>query len=130
MICWPGQTSEQAGGERAGRRVRFEQADVDALRAEVPVIRTACLEAARWLPINYQERLANPPVRGVCPEYGRMRNEVPAEGRWITHEDVLERRRVVFLGYEIRKKLFSGRPAVGETVSIRGVRFTVIGQNS
>ncbi len=127
VICWPGQTSEQAGGERAGRRVRFEQADVDALRAEVPLIRTACLETVQWLPINYQERLANPPVRGVCPEYGRMRNEVPAEGRWITHEDILERRRVVFLGYEIRKKLFSGRPAVGETVTIRGMRFTVIG---
>ena len=23
------------------------------------------------------------PVRGVCPEYGDMRNEVPSEGRWI-----------------------------------------------
>jgi len=24
VVAWPGQTSEQAGGERAGRRVRFE----------------------------------------------------------------------------------------------------------
>ena len=127
VICWPGQTSEQAGGERAGRPVRFEQADVDAILAEVPVIRSACLETVQWLPIMYQERLANPPVRGVCPEYGRMRNEVPVEGRWITDEDILERRRVVFLGHDVRKKLFSGRPAVGETVTIRGMRFTVVG---
>ena len=127
VVCWPGQTSEQAGGERAGRPVRYEQADVDAILAEVPLVRSACLETVQWLPIMYQERLANPPVRGVCPEYGRMRNEVPAEGRWITDEDILERRRVVFLGNGVRKKLFSGRPAVGETVTIRGMRFTVVG---
>lgn len=127
VVCWPGQTSEQAGGERAGRPVRFEQADVDAIRAEVPLVRSACLETVQWLAVTYQERLENPPVRGVCPEYGRMRNEVPAEGRWISSEDILERRRVVFLGYEVRKKLFSRRPAVGETVAINGMRFTVIG---
>jgi putative ABC transport system permease protein len=127
VICWPGQTSEQAGGERAGRPIRFEQADVDAIRNEVPLIKYACLETVRWMPVTYRERLVNIPVRGVCPEYGQMRNEVPNEGRWITAEDVIERRRVIFLGYEVHKKLFQGRPAVGETVAIRGMQFTVIG---
>jgi putative ABC transport system permease protein len=63
----------------------------------------------------------------VCPEYGEMRNEVAAEGRWINSGDELERRRVVFIGGRVREQLFSGRPAVGETVLIGGVRFTVIG---
>src|SRR5260370_8602648 len=56
-----------------------------------------------------------------------MRNEVPLEGRWISPEDIAERRRVVFLGAILRKKLFSGTPAIGETVRINGVRFIVIG---
>jgi putative ABC transport system permease protein len=56
-----------------------------------------------------------------------MRNEVPSEGRWINDSDELERRRVAFLGGRIREQLFSGRPAVGETIQIGGVRFTVIG---
>jgi putative ABC transport system permease protein len=56
-----------------------------------------------------------------------MRNEVASEGRWINASDELERRRVCFLGGRIREQLFSGRPAVGETVTIGGVRFTVIG---
>jgi putative ABC transport system permease protein len=127
VICWPGQTSEQAGGERAGRRIRFEQADVDAIRSEVSLVKYACLETVRGMPISYRERLVNESVRGVCPEYGRMRNEVPSEGRWISPEDNLERRRVAFLGARLREKLFSGRPAIGETISIRGMRFTVIG---
>ncbi len=127
VICWPGQTSEQAGGERAGRRVRFDKDDVEAILAEVPLVKNACLETVNWRSITYEERLSNNPIRGVCPEYGVMRNEVPSEGRWIQPEDILERRRVAFLGSGVRKKLFAGRPAVGEVVRISGMRFTVVG---
>ena len=78
--------------------------------------------------IAYGDRLVGTAaIRGVCPEYGEMRNEVPSEGRWITASDQLERRRVCFLGGRIREQLFSGRPAIGENVAIAGVRFTVIG---
>jgi putative ABC transport system permease protein len=127
VICWPAQTSEQAGGQRAGKRVVFEQEDLEMVRSEATVVRTACLETVRWLGISYGERLASTAIRGVCPEYGEMRNEVPSQGRWISREDTLERRRVVFLGARLREKLFSGRPAVNETVKIAGMRFTVIG---
>jgi len=127
VICWPAQTSEQAGGQRAGKQVVLEKADLDLVRENATLVRTACLETVRWLPISYGDRLANTAIRGVCPEYGEMRNEVPSAGRWISPEDVLERRRVVFLGSRLREKLFSGQPAVGETVRISGTRFTVIG---
>ena len=127
VICWPETTSEQAGGERAGKRVRFEQEDVDMIRARATLVRTACLESVRWLPISFGDHMANTAIRGTCPEYGEMRNEVPSDGRWLTPEDQLERRRVVFLGSELRRKLFGGRPSVGEAVKISGVRFTVVG---
>ena len=31
-VIWPGQTSMQAGGQRAGHSVHFEYADVEAIR--------------------------------------------------------------------------------------------------
>jgi len=127
VIAWPGTTSQQAGGERAGKRVRFEKEDVEAVRQEGPFVKTICMESVRWLAISRADRLADTAIRGVCPEYGEMRNEKPSQGRWITPDDLLERRRVVFLGARLREKLFGGRPAVGEEVLIRGVRFTVIG---
>src|SRR5208337_2347463 len=127
VICWPAQTSEQAGGQRAGKHVVFEKADLDLVRENVTLLKTACLETVRWLPISFGDRVANTAIRGVCPEYGEMRNEVPSAGRWISPEDVLERRRVAFLGARLREKLFSGQPAVGETVRISGTRFTVVG---
>ncbi|MGO9124710.1 MAG: ABC transporter permease [Terriglobales bacterium] len=128
VICWPQQTSEQPGGQRAGKKVVFEQADLDMVKETAPLVKHACLETVRRPGIAYGDRMVGTAaVRGVCAAYGEMRNEVPSEGRWINDSDVLERRRVAFLGGRIREQLFSGRPAVGEMVQIGGVRFTVIG---
>jgi putative ABC transport system permease protein len=128
VICWPQQTSEQPGGQRAGKKVVLEKQDLEMVKATAPLVKYACRETVRRPGIAYQDRLVGTaPVRGVCPEYGEMRSEVPSEGRWINAEDELERRRVIFLGGKLREDLFSGRPAVGETVLVAGVRFTVIG---
>jgi len=105
----------------------LEQSDLQMVKESAPLVKHVCLETVRWLPISYGDRYGNTAIRGVCPEYGEMRNEVPTEGRWITAGDEVERRRVVFMGARIREQLFSGRPAVGETVLISGVRFTVVG---
>ena len=128
VICWPQQTSEQPGGQRAGKKVVFEQADVDIVKETAPLVKHVCRETVKRPGIAYGDRMVGTaPVRGVCPAYGEMRNEVPSEGRWISASDFLERRRVIFLGGRLREQLFSGRPAVGETVLVGGVRFTVIG---
>src|SRR5271168_714870 len=128
VICWPQQTSEQPGGQRAGKKVVIEQSDVDMVMATAPLVKHVCRETVNRPGIAYGDRMVGTAaVRGVCPEYGEMRNEVPSEGRWINASDELERRRVVFIGGRIREQLFSGRPAVGEIVQIGGVRFTVIG---
>ena len=128
VIAWPQQTSEQPGGQRAGKVVVFEQADLDMVKETAPLVKYVCRETVKRPGISYGDRMVGTAaIRGVCPEYGEMRNEVPSEGRWLDSSDELERRRVCFLGGRIKEKLFSGRPAVGEQVEIGGVRFTVIG---
>ncbi len=128
VICWPQQTSEQPGGQRAGKKVVFEKEDLDMVKETATLVKHVCLETVRRPGIAYGDRMVGTAaVRGVCSEYGEMRNEVPEEGRWISASDVLERRRVAFLGGRIREQLFSGRPAIGEMVQIGGVRFQVIG---
>src|SRR5574337_418343 len=47
VIAWPGQTSEQAGGERAGKPVRFEAEDVEWIRQEDTLVRYVGLETVR-----------------------------------------------------------------------------------
>ncbi|MDR3748606.1 MAG: ABC transporter permease, partial [Acidobacteriota bacterium] len=127
VVAWPDQTSEQPGGQRAGKKVKFELADLEAVRNEANMVKQVCLEAVKWLPVAYADRMVNTATRGVCPEYGEMRNEVAFEGRWLNSSDEVERRRVVFLGNRVKDQLFSGRNAVGETVEIGGMRFTVVG---
>src|SRR5216684_6336426 len=38
IVMFPGQTAQQAGGERAGRRIRLELADVESVRESVPTV--------------------------------------------------------------------------------------------
>ncbi len=127
IICWPGTTSDQAGGERAGQKVKLEQADIDELKATATLAKQICPETVKTLSISHEESSANTAIRGVCTEYGEMRNEVPSDGRWLSADDQVNRRRVVFIGALLKRKLFAGRPAVGEPVEIAGARFTVIG---
>ncbi|MBV8476010.1 MAG: ABC transporter permease, partial [Acidobacteria bacterium] len=128
VIAWPQQTSEQPGGQRAGKKVVFEQTDLDMVKQTAPLIKYVCRESVGRPGIGYSDRMVGTAaIRGVCPEYGEMRNEVPSEGRWLNCSDELEHRRVCFLGGRVKEQLFSGRPAVGEQVEIGGVRFTVVG---
>jgi putative ABC transport system permease protein len=50
-----------------------------------------------------------------------------ARGTYLTRSDVDTQRRVAVLGASVADKLFAGREAVGQQVTIAGVRFRVIG---
>ncbi len=121
-----GQTSMQAGGERAGRRILLKEDDVGAIR-QLGTIKRASPEYLASLPLGYGSRQTSAGVRGVSPEYGAMRAEIPGAGRFINDDDVEKRRRVVFLGTDVAKRLFSNIPPVGETLRIAGMTFEVVG---
>jgi putative ABC transport system permease protein len=127
VITFRGTTSEQAGGERAGQQVHFEQEDIDQLRARANLIKLSCRETVHDESITYNTNIVDGVVRGVCPEYGEMRNEVPNAGRWLDSEDEQQHRHVIFLGARLRKKLFGTKPAIGEFVRVAGRPFSVVG---
>jgi putative ABC transport system permease protein len=69
----------------------------------------------------------NGQVSGVPPIYSQVRTIPLQAGRWINDEDNDQRRRVCVLGREMTRNMFPGRPAVGSTILLNGVRFEVIG---
>jgi putative ABC transport system permease protein len=125
-IMWPGQTSMQAGGERAGHLVRLRIDDAAAV-GEVPFVKAWSPEFMRDLPVAWGGRQASYRARGVAPSYGVMRSQPAAAGRFIDAEDVRLQRHVVFLGSEVARKLFGQVQPVGETVRLQGMSFDVIG---
>ncbi|MBO0856870.1 MAG: ABC transporter permease [Chloracidobacterium sp.] len=126
VIVWNGQTSAQAGGERAGRAIRLKEADLEAIK-QLGTVKYASPEYVRNLTLSYGNRQANASVRGVAPEYAVMRNEAAEFGRFINSEDVEKGRRAAFLGEEIAHKLFGNSFAVGQTIRIAGLPFDVVG---
>ncbi len=67
-------------------------------------------------------------VLGVEPNYSAIRFVPLAEGRFISDDDVAQRRRVAVMGSKSATLLFPGRPMLGETITINDVAFTVVGR--
>ncbi len=127
IVLWPGQTSMQAGGQRAGKKIKFEYADVEAIRSDVPLVRAVSAESTDQLPYKLGTRVVSIQTRGVELPYGQMRRLEIADGRYFDASDFTEHRRVVILGYDAAKKIFQGAPAAGQSVQIGGQMFDVIG---
>jgi len=125
-VMFAGQTSMQAGGERAGKAVRLRMADAEAV-GELPLIKAWSPEFMTDVNVVSGAKQATYRARAVAPSYGAMRSEIPAAGRFLDADDVRLQRHAVFLGSEVALKLFGTSPAVGETVRLNGMAFTVVG---
>ena len=127
MILIPGRTSMQAGGEKAGAKLRFTMEDVDLLTTNVPQITRISPDASKDASIQYDTRTFNFNVSGGYPNVARIRVLELVQGRFYNPEDQMQRARVAVIGSEAREKLFSGRNALGERIRIDGMSFEVIG---
>jgi len=128
VIFWPGVTSREWQGLSKGRPIRFTEDDVRLIEAKAQTVERISPENGRVIPIKYGKQLTQRQVTGVWPEYGPMRNLIPQFGsRFITDQDLDKRRRVIFIGDLLAADLFGDSAAVGQTVLVDGVPFTVIG---
>ena len=66
-------------------------------------------------------------LMGVPAKFNQLRYMPMTDGRWLNDLDDSQKRSVVVLGDESRRLLFPGRPSVGSTILLNGVRFQVIG---
>jgi putative ABC transport system permease protein len=66
-------------------------------------------------------------LMGIPADFNQVRYVPVADGRWINDLDDSQKRSVVVLGDEARRVLFPGRPSVGSTILLNGIRFEVIG---
>src|SRR5579863_7870503 len=128
--AFPGRTSLQAGGAKAGSEIRLQLADVDYIRNEVPMIKgvTPIFDKRNGATIQHDTRtFTNLFLTGVFPVYERVRGFSVGTGRGLSEEDQLQRSRVAVIGDEARRRLFSGEPPLGKNIRINGVTFQVVG---
>ena len=127
VIVWPGRTSSQAGGLAAGREITLTVNDASAIRDECYFVKNVSAELRRSVPEVSPFNSANRGVVGMWPSYQNFRSLLLDEGRLITDEDERGGRRVVILGYAARRQLYPGQPAIGATLLIKGLPYTVVG---
>jgi putative ABC transport system permease protein len=127
IFIWPGRTSIQAGGTKAGNEIKLTINDLDYLQAEVPLIKRMSPIAGKQATLAYGIRSGSFDVSGVYPFYSQMRRMDIEEGSFFSEADQSMRSRVAVLGADVKKKLFSGQNAVGEKVRLNGISYVVVG---
>ena len=128
VILWSGRTTKQAGGQRAGRDVRFVYDDLRALQQECYLVRHVTAELAGSFQMRSRFNSGVFSTHGITPVYQQIRSMNLADGRLISETDMREERAVCVIGDVVRQQLFAGRQAVGAQIYIGDVPFTVIAE--
>jgi putative ABC transport system permease protein len=128
MFIFPGRIPAVAGSLQSGQTYHFTYGDYLAIRDEAHTLRSIS-------PVINREDIravsdygsTNGQVFGVAPVYNEIRTIPIGTGRWFNEQDNNETRRVAVVGWELLKNVFPGRPAVGATILLNGIRFDIIG---
>jgi len=128
MFVFPGRAPAVAGNMSSGRSYNLTDEDVQDIQREAPHVRLAAPVLSRTDIREVSDYSnTNGEVSGVPPSYAEIRYLPLASGRWLNQDDESQKRMVAVLGDEMLKNLFPGRPAVGNTILLNGIRFEVVG---
>ena len=124
---FPGTTSQQAGGDKAGVRVRFTLDDVDRVANGGAGIGHISPDVSKDVPVQNDLHTYTWGVNGVLPAYQDIMKLSTSQGRFFNGAEDQQRAHVCVIGSEAKTKLFSGGWALGEDIRLNGESFTVIG---
>ena len=128
-IVWGGRTSLQAGGERAGREIELTLNDARAIAAESSMVAVVSPELERAaVKVKSAYNSATARVSGVEPQYQEIRTIELEYGRNFAWQDEAQVARVAIVGFDVCEQLFGKRSALGETVTLNGMPYTVVGK--
>ena len=124
---FPGTTSEQAGGAKAGVKVRLQMDDVERIQETVPGVIHVAPVVWKQVPVQNDLHTYTWEVDGITPELQSIQNMNVEEGRFITTADMQQRAHVAVIGSEAKTKLFSGVFPLGQAIRLNGVAFEIVG---
>ncbi len=124
-----GKTSLPYRGHAPGRSVQFKNADIDAIVKQVPGVEHITGRFYLWgdFSVSYGVKHAHFDIRGCHPGHLYIERTILLKGRFINEFDVRQRRKVAVVGPEVQSALFGARDPLGKYITIRGVKYKVIG---
>jgi putative ABC transport system permease protein len=128
VILFGGRTEMQAGGQRAGRRIRLNYGDVENIRREAYLAGkvAAELEGSVHATSPYNSGLFD--ISGVEAFFPELRTIPIADGRFFSEQDEKNGERVCVIGVDVKKQLFGNRSdIVGRPIAINSFPYLVVG---
>lgn len=135
MWIFPNTTSVPYKGLGVGRQIKLTEADMAAVRQQLPGVRYLSSENPMGSFINsdisvtFGNKSGSFGVLGVADEYFNIKEKVQFnDGRRLNSLDIDDSRKVVVIGTSVSERLFTTHAqAMGQTLQINGVSFRVIG---
>lgn len=128
IFLWPGQVPALAGQHQGMKPYFLTNQDVVDVRAEAKSVKLISPVLTRGdIQAKSDFATSNGQVIGINANFNEIRYLPMGEGRWINDLDDQQRRSVAVLGSQMSHNLFPGRPAIGSTILLNGVRFEIIG---
>jgi putative ABC transport system permease protein len=122
-----GRTSQQAGGDKAGVRVRLTLDDIDRVSNSVPGVSHISPLEGEDVSVQNDLHMYTWTVYGAWPSYQEIAKLDVEQGRFFNGAEDQQRAHVCVIGSEAKTKLFSGGWALGETLRFNGELFTIVG---
>lgn len=128
IFIWPGRVPAVAGQHQGMKPYFLTYQDVLDIRKEAKLVRNVSPVLTRG-DIRAQSDFAtsNGQVIGINANFNEIRYLPMGDGRWLNDLDDQQRRNVAVLGWQMSRNLFPGRPAIGSTILLNGVRFEIVG---
>ncbi len=127
MWIWTGETTIPYEGMKTGRPIRFQNQDQEIVQK----VSGVGVSSGRYFMGNtrysYLKESGEYTTITCQPELKDVENLILNEGRFINQIDILQKRKVVVIGTDIKTALFKDSVALGEFVNINKVPFKVVG---
>ena len=133
VYIWGQRTSMPYKGMQPGRRMRFRNADTQAIAARVQGIEHLAPrnQLGGYRDANNVSRAGstgNYQVMGDHPQYQYIQPMTFVAGRYINKLDIEGRRKVAVIGQQVYDELFEpGEDPIGDSLEINGVWFQIVG---
>jgi putative ABC transport system permease protein len=125
---FPGRTNFPHNGFKSGRIIEFDNKDLAAIQKKFGYqIQYLTPRIQRNYTVKYKNKSNNYGLRAVAPGHQQAEKTILMKGRFLNHQDVINKTKYTVIGRLVEIDLFDGDDALGKFVNIGKRSFKVVG---
>ncbi len=124
----PGNTSKAYKGFKEGRKIQFENEDLELLKKELgDKIEYISARVYKGVKAKNKKESGSYTIRAVHPQHQFLEKTIIDQGRFIDENDIKNKTRVVVIGRLVEDDLFKTENALGKFLELNGLAYKVVG---